>query len=250
MLMSQTIGALAAALAKAQVMFKPAIKDAKNPFFNSKYCDLQGAIDATREALSSNELAVIQTTLLEEGELRLYTTLAHSSSEFMTGVYPIRPMKAERGQPPRPDETPQGFGSALTYARRYCYMAAIGLASEDDDGEAAQGRGEGKVPAATIRKAAGMPPERDEARIAQDVEEIFGPDEPGAESEPAGLINEGQMRLLKASVKRFKIPLKRAKGLVVKIAGTEDLDSIPADKVEAVMAAFAAEGNVTAEVPA
>ena len=231
MLMSPTIGALAAALAKAQGVFDPAVKDAANPFFKSKYCDLSGAIKATRDALASNGLAVVQVPRIgENGAMQLESILLHSSGEFIGGLYPIQPVKND----------PQGLGSAMTYGRRYSFMALVGLAPEDDDGEAAHGRGERDVPKSTVRRAAGMP-ERDEEGIAQDVEEIFGPDEPGAESEP--LINEGQMRLLKASVKRFKIPLKRAKELVMGIAGTEDLDAIPSSKVEEILTAFTAEGN-------
>jgi hypothetical protein len=129
---SQTIGALALALAKAQAQFKPAIKDANNPFFKSKYVDLAGAIDASRDALIANDIAVIQTTDTIIGGLAtpitvLTTTLAHKSGEWISGSYPINPVKND----------PQGVGSAITYARRYSLMAAIGLAAEDDDGNAA-----------------------------------------------------------------------------------------------------------------
>jgi hypothetical protein len=127
-LMSPSIGAVASALSKAQAAFKPAIKDAANPFFKSKYVDLAGAIDASREALAANGLAVIQTTeVLDNGTTVLRTTLAHSSGEWIASVYPVVPVKAD----------PQGMGSALTYARRYCLMAIIGLAAEDDDGNQA-----------------------------------------------------------------------------------------------------------------
>lgn len=126
---SPTIGALAAALAKAQASFKPAIKDAANPFFKSKYVDLAGAIEACRDALSANGLAVVQAT--DAGEkMTLHTTLLHSSGEWIGSSYPVNPQKND----------PQGIGSALTYARRYSLMALIGLAAEDDDGEAAHGR--------------------------------------------------------------------------------------------------------------
>ena len=125
---STSIAALAASLAKAQVAFKPALKDAANPFFKSKYVDLAGAIDACRNALSLNGLAVVQT--LEDGDrLRLISTLMHSSGEWISSQYPVVPVKND----------PQGIGSALTYARRYSLMALVGLAAEDDDGNAASG---------------------------------------------------------------------------------------------------------------
>lgn len=126
---SPTIGALAAALAKAQAAFKPAIKDASNPFFKSKYCDLSGALDAVRDALSVNGLAIVQST--DAGEkMTLHTTLLHASGEWISSTYPITAVKQD----------PQGIGSAVTYARRYSLMALLGIAAEDDDGEAAHGR--------------------------------------------------------------------------------------------------------------
>lgn len=126
---STTIGALAASLAKAQKSFKPAIKDANNPFFKSKYVDLAGAIDAVRDALADNGLALVQST--DAGDkMVLHTTLLHSSGEWISGTYPITAVKTD----------PQGIGSAVTYARRYSLMALLGIAAEDDDGEAAHGR--------------------------------------------------------------------------------------------------------------
>jgi hypothetical protein len=127
---SQTIGALVAALAKARASFKPVIKDAANPFFKSKYADLAGILDAVVPALSSNGLAVYHTTDHASGALILVTTLAHSSGEFVTGEYPVVPVKND----------PQGYGSAITYARRYALSAMLSVAAEDDDGEAASGR--------------------------------------------------------------------------------------------------------------
>ncbi len=126
---SPTVGALAAALAKAQAAFKPAIKDANNPFFKSKYVDLAGAIEACRDALSANGLAIVQST--DAGEkMTLHTTLLHASGEWISSTYPVTAIKQD----------PQGIGSAVTYARRYSLMALLGIAAEDDDGEAAHGR--------------------------------------------------------------------------------------------------------------
>lgn len=129
MIQSPTIGAIATALAKAQATYKPAIKDAANPFFKSKYVALDGAIDACREALTSNGIAVVQATGYDGDKLILNTMLIHSSGEFIGGTYPIKAIK----------EDPQGIGSAVTYARRYSLMALVGLAAEDDDGNAASG---------------------------------------------------------------------------------------------------------------
>lgn len=128
--MSASIGALSAALSKAQGEFEHAKKDVKNEFFKSKYADLASVIDAARVALSKNNLAVIQTTHTVDGKLLLVTTLSHSSGEWIRGEYPINPVKQD----------PQGFGSAMTYARRYAFSAITGIASDDDDGNAASNK--------------------------------------------------------------------------------------------------------------
>lgn len=127
---STTIGALAAALSKAQAAFKPAIKDSANPFFKAHFLSLAGALDACREALTSNGLAIVQAVDSSGDKLVLHTTLIHASGEWIGSAYPINPIKND----------PQGIGSATSYARRYSLMALVGIAAEDDDGEAAHGR--------------------------------------------------------------------------------------------------------------
>jgi hypothetical protein len=128
---SETIGALAAALSKAQADITGALKDSSNPFFKSKYADLASCWDACRKQLAANNLSVIQTTQVGEHGLVLVTTLAHSSGEWVRGELPIRAK----------DDSPQAQGSGITYARRYALAALVGLAQIDDDAEAAQGRG-------------------------------------------------------------------------------------------------------------
>lgn len=119
---------LGTALAKAQAEIKAALKDSKNPHFKSSYADLTSVWDACRAALTKNGLSVIQKTDFSEGEVWLETMLLHSSGENITGRYPLRPQQ----------QTPQGYGSALTYARRYSLAAMVGVvADEDDDGNAA-----------------------------------------------------------------------------------------------------------------
>jgi hypothetical protein len=127
---SETIGALAAALSKAQADITGALKDSSNPFFKSKYADLASCWDACRQQLAANNLSVVQTTRMTESGLLLVTTLAHSSGEWIAGEMPVLTK----------DASPQGQGSGLTYARRYALAAIVGLAQIDDDAEAAQGR--------------------------------------------------------------------------------------------------------------
>lgn len=128
---SENISKLAAALAKAQGVIGNAHKDSNNPFFKSKYADLASCWDACRDALSKNELAVIQTHKpVGKGDMVvLITTLVHSSGQFIKGTICVRPSKAD----------PQGYGSATTYARRYGLCAMVGISPADDDGNAASG---------------------------------------------------------------------------------------------------------------
>lgn len=125
---SPTLGALAAALAKAQGQMRNARKDATNPHFKSRYADLASILDACREPLATNGLSYMQrVTSCAEG-VRVTTMLLHSSGEWVrdTCIMPV----AQR--------TPQGMGSAITYGRRYSLAALVGVAAEeDDDGNAA-----------------------------------------------------------------------------------------------------------------
>ena len=129
---SETIGALAAALSKAQADITGALKDSSNPFFKSKYADLASCWDACRKQLAANNLAVIQTIYVhwESGQTMLATTLVHSSGEWIRSDLPVLAK----------DLSPQAQGSGITYARRYALAAIVGLAQIDDDAEAAQGR--------------------------------------------------------------------------------------------------------------
>lgn len=127
---SETIGALAAALAKAQAAITGAVKDAANPFFKSKYADLESVWSACRKPLTDNGLAVVQTSRYTPDGLMLVTTLLHSSGEWISGEMPVLVK----------DNSPQAQGSGLTYARRYALAALVGVYQTDDDGEAAQGR--------------------------------------------------------------------------------------------------------------
>lgn len=125
---SENIAALSAALAKAQGAIEGAVKGKTNPAFKSKYADLASVWDACREALTDNGLAVIQSPgPLAEGRMEMTTMLVHSSGEWVRGVLTIPLGKADA----------HGYGSATTYARRFALAAFVGVAPEDDDGNAA-----------------------------------------------------------------------------------------------------------------
>ena len=125
---SESIKELAAALAKAQSMYSHAKKENKNEYFKSNYADLASCIDAAKKPLADNGLSVAQVIDCADGEgMWLETILLHSSGEWISGKYPIKPSK--------PD--PQSIGSALSYSRRYAFCAITGIAADDDDGNSA-----------------------------------------------------------------------------------------------------------------
>lgn len=132
---SESIGKLAEALAKVQGIISGAKMDSENPFFKSKYADLSSVWDACRKPLSDHGLSIIQLADNSTTDtITIETILAHSSGEWIKGSLSMKPVKID----------PQSIGSCITYARRYSLAAAVGIAPEDDDGNAASGQGQGK----------------------------------------------------------------------------------------------------------
>ena len=128
---SESIAELTKALVKVQAELKPAVKDAKNPFFKSNYADINSVWDSCRDLLTENGLAVIQTTAPAEHAVIVETILAHTSGEWISGELMLPLTKSDA----------QGVGSAITYGRRYGLAAIVGIvADEDDDGNAASPR--------------------------------------------------------------------------------------------------------------
>lgn len=125
--MSSSVAALAAALAKAQGLMTHASKDAQNPHFKNRYADLAAVWSAIREPLSVNGLSVVQTVTQGDGTVGVRSLLLHASGEWISSALEM----------PVAQKTPQGYGSALTYARRYALSALVGIAQDDDDAEAA-----------------------------------------------------------------------------------------------------------------
>lgn len=119
---------IATALAKAQANMGKALKQANNPHFRSKYADLGNVMDACLPALNEAGIALIQPTGEDEHGRYVETILIHGESgESLTCRVPLIVAKNDM----------QGYGSAVTYARRYGLMAMAGIAPEDDDGNAA-----------------------------------------------------------------------------------------------------------------
>jgi hypothetical protein len=121
---SESITKISAALVKAQGELNAVSKDGNNPHFRSKYATLQNIVESTRDVLRKHGLAVVQTFGETDGTyINLNTTLLHESGEYISGVFTMRPSKAD----------PQGLGSATTYARRYALSAILGIVTDDDD---------------------------------------------------------------------------------------------------------------------
>ncbi|WP_084518774.1 ERF family protein [Bradyrhizobium sp. th.b2] len=132
---SEHIGAIAAALAKAQaeltnpektltaIIRSPFLRDDDRTF---RYASLASGLDIVRKTLSQQEIATVQTTRLEAatGQIHLTTLLAHSSGEWISSDLPVCAAKDT--------EAPHRMGAALTYARRYALFALVGIAGEDD----------------------------------------------------------------------------------------------------------------------
>lgn len=126
---------IASALVKAQKAFGPALKTATNPHFKKNYADLAACIEAVVDALNANGIALVQQTSDCSDGVIVETVFVHESGEtFSSGRLHVPASKHDA----------QGYGSALTYARRYSLMAACGIAPEDDDGNAATRRTEVK----------------------------------------------------------------------------------------------------------
>lgn len=119
---------IAPAFIAAKREFAPLLKDKANPAFRSKYADLGACIDSVEDALLKHEIVVFHQTSEDQNGVTVECVLMHSSGEMLRGG----PLHV-----PAAKQDPQGYGSALTYARRYSLMSLCGIAPEDDDGNAA-----------------------------------------------------------------------------------------------------------------
>ena len=152
---------LAKALVTAQAAMSHAAKDSKNPHFKSAYSSLASVIDAVRPALSANGLSFVQmlhsasTHPSFEGGVAVETVLIHESGEQLScGTLFI----------PASKQDAQGYGSAISYAKRYSLQSALGIASEDDDGNAAA-----KAPPKPVEKPKGIELDHVKAKMASAV---------------------------------------------------------------------------------
>jgi hypothetical protein len=142
---SDTLTKISPALVKAINAIEGVKKGADNPFFKSKYANLESVIEAAHDALSANGLAVMQGPGPMDGNcITLTTRLVHESGEWIETDFSLPAGKMD----------PQAAGSAITYARRYSLMAMLNMPAVDDDGEASMPRstkpGEPKNPNVSV----------------------------------------------------------------------------------------------------
>lgn len=132
---------IATAFVKAQQAFGPALKSSTNPHFRSRYADLSACVEAVIDALNQHGIALMQQTSECADGVIVETVLIHDSGETIhSGKLHVPATKHDA----------QGYGSALTYARRYSLMAACGIAPEDDDGNAATRPAKASISPATM----------------------------------------------------------------------------------------------------
>ncbi len=131
---SDSITAIAPAMAEFQAEVKDPVKGAKNPYFDSQYVDLGSLLDATRPALTKHGLSIMQFPTVNERAVSITTLVMHKSGEWIeSDPFTLTAVK--------PD--PQSIGSAVTYGRRYALSSILGIAWDaDDDGNIASNRNE------------------------------------------------------------------------------------------------------------
>lgn len=131
MIKSVTIEKISAALLEAQKNMGNASKDAKNPFFKSKFADLNAVREAVTGPLHDAGISILQPTVYIDGKSFVETTLLHTSGEYIQSHLEIVCAK---------QNDPQAFGSALSYARRYSLSSMLSVGAEDTDAEDAMDR--------------------------------------------------------------------------------------------------------------
>lgn len=122
---------IAPAFIRAKQAFGPVLKTKNNPAFKSKYANLESCLDAVDDACLAAGIALYQETFEDATGVTVETVFLHESGQSL---------RCGKLHVPAAKQDPQGYGSALSYARRYSLLAACGIAAEDDDGNAASQR--------------------------------------------------------------------------------------------------------------
>lgn len=225
---------LALALSKAQGEMKAAKKDQDNPFFKSKYADLASVWEACREALSKNDLAVMQIPEVRDGVVGIRTKLVHSSGEFEEGFFPLAVSANAKAQE---------MGSAMKYLRRYALEAIVGVAAEDDDGNEAQKATTQKyqkaAPGTFSRKIPESKPEHNPEFVDRD-----GTVTTLADPSPESLVyaTEERLQVLDDYIESQGVSKQTQRAWMDK-AGVVVMADMPADKVESLITMLKEKSN-------
>jgi hypothetical protein len=226
---------IAAALVVFQKNVKPVTKGktAKVPTksggeYSYDYADLADVIEQTREARGAAGLAVVQLVTGDHGTLTIVTTVLHSSGQWFEGELTWRAS----------DGRPQELGSLITYLRRYCYSAPLGISTEaDDDGAAAQNSG-----GANATRARSAPPKGGAATAAPrpapgTPQTVASGREPGADDGPAptGPAATGdQKNYVLQAFKRLGWPIPHQRSWLQKHVGVQGVGDLTAPMFEIV----------------
>tara|TARA_R110000803_G_scaffold18124_2_gene48650 strand:- start:5098 stop:5868 length:771 start_codon:yes stop_codon:yes gene_type:complete len=196
---SESLGAIAGALATARGEMDKLLKGAENPFFKSKYADLAACLDVAIPHLSKNKIACIQgTNHLESGAIEVSTRLIHGSGEWLETSVTLKPVKFD----------PQGVGSAISYGRRYCVSSLLSLSAEDDDGNEATQPLPQSARQQPAKKQAPAPKQEDEIDMSPPKKKVAPKKKASKEVDttPAG---EETQKALAASILEAKLGAER-----------------------------------------
>lgn len=166
---SPSIDVLAAALVQAvgELSDVPKGREANVGQYRYRYADLADLLGMARPVLARHGIAVLQQVTSEPGTVLVWTTFVHTSGQYITQA----PFGMADGK------TPQATGSAVTYARRYALLAALGLAAEDDDGQhATNAAGSRSEPRSTAGRASGAskPPVANRTTQEAEIRRLLG----------------------------------------------------------------------------
>ena len=147
MITSMEIDKISAAFVKAQAIMTDPKKDGFNPGFKNKFATLGATLDVVKDALNTNELAVLQSVGFENGLPTVTTRVIHSSGQWF---------ESDAASTPLSKQDAQGVGSAISYLKRYSLQSIFGItADDDDDGNKASGKSVSAAPAADANLAIG-----------------------------------------------------------------------------------------------
>lgn len=205
-IMSEKVDQVAAALSEAQGRFEAVDKSAANPFFKSSYAPLPDVVKAAAPILSELGLSVWQGPDHDPAGDLLWTVVLHKSGQYIGSAMRMRPVKND----------PQAQGSAITYGRRYAYMAALGLvADEDDDGNTASGRGSVSKPQQRQQPRQAPKPPTKATEAASEA-----PSAPSDTDDDSGPITETTITQIKAAYKESKVTETRMRELLKEAGAT------------------------------